>query len=76
MTIKQIETELLSKIVKLEGTHNVFQQGEIKQCRLVLDMLSKLHQPAVIKSVCDNEWHESNMQHFGECHACGLKVEY
>lgn len=53
MTIKQIETELLSKIVKLEGTHNVFQQGEIKQCRLVLDMLSKLHQPTVISAVCE-----------------------
>lgn len=26
-------------------------------------------------TVCDNEWHESNMQHFGECHACGEKVE-
>jgi hypothetical protein len=41
--------------------------------------LSKLGQHDVIKNevaVCDNEWHESNMQHYGECHACGLKTEY
>ena len=41
-------------------------------------ILSKLRQDAVIKNevtVCGNEWHESNMQHFGKCHACGLKVE-
>ena len=41
--------------------------------------LKKLRVADVIKNevaVCDNEWHESNMQHFGECHACGLKAEY
>lgn len=54
MDIEQIKIELLNKVERLNGTHNIFQQGEKHQCELVLLMISKLHQPAVMKSVCPN----------------------
>jgi hypothetical protein len=37
--------------------------------------LKKLRVTDVSVSVCDSEWHESNIQHFGECIACGLNVD-
>ena len=37
--------------------------------------LKKLRVTDVSVSVCDSEWHESNIQHFGKCNACGLNVD-
>ena len=37
--------------------------------------LKKLRVTDVSGSVCDSEWHESNIQHFGKCIACGLDVD-
>lgn len=64
MTIDEIKTELINKVVKLEGTHNVFQQGERHQCELVLLMISKLHQPTVISAVCN------------ECQGSGWEIQF
>lgn len=40
-----------------------------------LSELKKLRVGDVSVSVCDSEWHESNIMHFGECTACGLNVD-
>jgi hypothetical protein len=40
-----------------------------------LTELKKLRVTDVSGSVCDSEWHESNIQHFGKCNACGLNVD-
>lgn len=37
--------------------------------------LKKLRVTDVSVSVCYSEWHESNIQHFGKCNACGLSVD-
>lgn len=37
--------------------------------------LKKLRVTDVSGSVCGSEWHESNIQHFGKCNACGLNVD-
>ena len=37
--------------------------------------LKKLRATDVSESVCDSEWHESNIQHFGKCISCGLNLD-
>jgi hypothetical protein len=74
--IKKHLTEISEELFKKYGTDSYSIRWAIADVKY---SISKLHQPTVIKNevaVCDNEWHESNMQHFGECHACGLKAEY
>lgn len=49
MTIEDIKMELMNKVIKLNGTHNIFQQGEKHQCELVLIMISKLNNNNITK---------------------------
>ena len=54
---------------------NLSNKTEIECAIEELIELKKLRVTDVSVSVCDSEWHESNIQHFGKCNACGLNVD-
>lgn len=53
MTLEEIKKLLENKLNRIENCETQFHIGQKQQIADVLLMLSKLHQPAVIKSVCD-----------------------
>jgi len=40
----------------------------------IYEELSKLHQPTVISSVCDNPHHDSEVKYIGKCSKCNSEM--
>ncbi|MFN5417289.1 MAG: hypothetical protein ACK5B9_09555 [Flavobacteriia bacterium] len=70
---KLIKQLFIGKVADIIGNQKTTEL--LKESTFVIDEMIKSRKADVIKSVCDNEWHEMDLAVHGKCGVCKERVK-